>query len=478
MDLHQVWSLPVLISQPLPFVKAFVEAIDEAIRAHHPFSPGLTTIQRSWLGLCLMGVLVTNSVCWARFERASLGRYSLAALSWMFRHAKLPWELLLQKSVQVVLRSHGITWGSLVVDDADKERSKRTHRLAHVHKLKDKASGGFVMGQTLVFLLLVTERITVPVGFVFYMPDPALSAWRKQDQALKKKGVPKRQRPPKPPRNEAYPTKQALALQLLAQFRQHHPHIIIKAVLADALYGTAHFVDAASATFGGVQVISQLRRNQTVRFRNRTLSVQQYFERYPGVPQTLRIRGGREVHALVGSARLYVRAHGKKRFVIALKYAGEEDYRYLLASDLTWRTQDIVQAFTLRWLVEVFVQDWKTYEGWGALTKQPGEAGSSRSLILSLLVDHCLLLHPAQLAQLNHRQPAYTVGSLIHRIKVDSLLTVIRELLDAEDPEQHFQRLADTLAQHFSLAPSEKHLVGRDLGRLEPTPALKYKAAA
>lgn len=476
--LQQTWSVPVLISQPLPFVKAFVEAIDEAIRAHHPFSPGLSTVQRSWLGLCLMGILVTNSVCWARFERASLGRYSLAALSWMFRHAKLPWALLLQKSVQVVLSQHGITGGSLVVDDADKERSKSTHRLAYMHKLKDKTSGGFLMGQTLVFLLLVTERITIPVGFAFYVPDPVLSAWHTQDKALRKQGVAKRQRPAKPPRNEAYPTKQALALRLLAQFRHHHPHLTIKGVLADALYGTAHFVDAASVIFGGVQVISQLRRNQTVRFRSRTLSVQQYFERYPGVPQTLRIRGGRDVHALVGSARLYVGAHGKKRFVIALKYAGEEDYRYLLASDLTWRTQDIVQAFTLRWLVEVFVQDWKTYEGWGALTKQPGEEGSSRSLILSLLVDHCLLLHPGQLAQLNHRQPAYTVGSLIQRIKVDSLLMVIRELLDAKDPEHHFQRLADTLAKHFSLAHSEKHLVGRDLGRLEPTPALKYKAVA
>ncbi|VFN08016.1 MAG: hypothetical protein BECKG1743D_GA0114223_112391, partial [Candidatus Kentron sp. G] len=38
---------------------------------------------------------------------------------------------------------------------------------------------------------------------------------------------------------------------------------------------------------------------------------------------------------------------GKKRFVIALKYEGETDYRYLVASDLTWRTDDIVQAFTL-----------------------------------------------------------------------------------------------------------------------------------
>jgi hypothetical protein len=43
---------------------------------------------------------------------------------------------------------------------------------------------------------------------------------------------------------------------------------------------------------------------------------------------------------------------------------------------------------------------------------QPGAEGSSRSLILSLLVDQCLFLHPDQLAQLKHRQPAFTVGSL------------------------------------------------------------------
>ena len=150
----------------------------------------------------------------------------------------------------------------------------------------------------------------------------------------------------------------------------------------------------------------------------------------------------------------------------------------MVASDLTWRTEDIVQAFTLRWLVEVFIQDWKGYEGWGALTKQPGEEGSSRGLILSLLVDHCLLLHPAQLAQLNHRQPAFTVGSLINRIKVDSLLEVFRGILATVDPAGQLQQLSDTLAEHFDLKPSEKHMVGRDLGRLAPSPSLKYKAAA
>lgn len=36
-------------------------------------------------------------------------------------------------------------------------------------------------------------------------------------------------------------------------------------------------MEAVAALFGGVQVISQLRCNQKVRFRNRTLSVSHYF---------------------------------------------------------------------------------------------------------------------------------------------------------------------------------------------------------
>jgi hypothetical protein len=90
--------------------------------------------------------------------------------------------------------------------------------------------------------------------------------------------------------------------------------------------------------------------------------VADYFAAHPGTPQKIRIRGGAEVVAIVASARLYLCAHNTKRFIIALKYEGEESYRYLVASDLTWRTLDIVQAHTLRWLVEVFIQDWKSHE--------------------------------------------------------------------------------------------------------------------
>jgi hypothetical protein len=132
------------------------------------------------------------------------------------------------------------------------------------------------------------------------------------------------------------------------------------------------------------------------------------------------------------------------------------------------------QSFTR----QVFFSDWKAHEGWGALTKQPGEEGSSRSLILSLLLDHCLLLHPDQLAQIENQQPAYTVGSLSNRVRVDSLLTIIRELVTANNPVQQLQRLAQQLEELFPLNPSDKPMVNRDMGRLEPTSSLKYRVHA
>jgi len=114
--------------------------------------------------------------------------------------------------------------------------------------------------------------------------------------------------------------------------------------------------------------------------------------------------------------------------------------------------------------------------GWGQLTKQPDKDGSSRSLILSLLLDHCLILHPEQLARIKNKQPAATVGSLQQKTQVDSLLAFIRRLLTAEDPKAKIEQLSSTLEELFQLAGSKKHLNTRELGRLEPTPSLKYRA--
>jgi hypothetical protein len=468
-------GIAMVIAPPAPFVSAFVNAIDQVIREQSPRA-GMSAIQRAWLAFCVTAVLVTNSICWARCTRASLGTYSRAALSWMFRHSKIPWDALLVASVRVILRHYGLTCGSLVIDDSDNKRSKSAKTLAYLYKLHDKESGGYVWGQSLVFLLVVTPDITLPVGFAFYQPAPELSAWYKQEKALKKQAVPAKQRPPKPPPNPSYPTKQALALRLLAQFKAAHPTFRVHCITADALYGTAPFVDGAAALFGGVQVISQLRSNQKVRVYKRDQHVADYFATHPGTPQTMRIRGGEEVVACVGSARLYVCSHHTKRFIVAIKYEAEETYRYLIASDLTWRTLDIGQGHTLRWLVEVFVQDWKSHEGWSQLTKQPGEEGARRSVILSLLVDHSLFYHPDQHAQFKHKLPAYTVGSLRAHVQVECLVNVIETLMSSDAPQEQLLRFTHALHDVFAFSRSKKHMIQRQLGRLEPTPYLKYRA--
>jgi hypothetical protein len=396
----------------------------------------------------------------------------------MFRKAKLPWEFMLQVAVGLVLKQYGITEGVLVTDDSDHKRSKRTKRIFKTHKLKDKSSGGYVNGQTIMLLLLVTPKVTLPVGFEFYQPDPALRAWRQKDARLKKQGIAKKDRPQPPAANPEYPGKPQLALQLMEQFSRWHPQVRVKSMVADALYGHNKFMDAASALFRGVQVISQLKCKQNVCYRNRKQSVTKYFASYPGVSQMVSIRGQEPIIATVGSARLEVCAHGQKRFVIALKYASEQDYRYLVATDLSWRTLDIVEAYSLRWLVEVFFEDWKSYEGWGQLAKQPDEEGSSRGLILSLLLDLCLLLHPEQLARVGDKLPAYTVGSLQRKTQMETLLAYIQQLLQETNPAKKLSQLSELVKEVLALRPSGKHMSGRELGRLEPTPSLRYRAMA
>ena len=187
----------MLLSTPLPFVEGFISELDNGLREDNP-DMGLSRKQRYWLVFCLMGILLTNSLCWARFERISLGQYKVGALSWMFRQAKIPWEMLLQMGVAHVLKQHGITEGVLATDDSDHGRSKTTKRIFKAHKLKDKKSGGYINGQTIVLLVLVTPRVTLPVGFEFYQADPAQRSWEKEDKRLQKQGVAKKKRPPAP----------------------------------------------------------------------------------------------------------------------------------------------------------------------------------------------------------------------------------------------------------------------------------------
>jgi len=90
----------MLIDEPLLKVKEFINPLNDGL-SQGQSGHQLSITQKAWLGFCLMGILITNSVCWAKFERASLGSYSRAALSLQFKHAKIPWETLLAASVRL-----------------------------------------------------------------------------------------------------------------------------------------------------------------------------------------------------------------------------------------------------------------------------------------------------------------------------------------------------------------------------------------
>ncbi len=109
----------------------------------------------------------------------------------------------------------------------------------------------------------------------------------------------------------------------------------------------------------------------------------------------------------------------------------------------------------------------------GREAKQLDEEGSSRGLVLSLLFDHCLLLHPEQAARIENKLPACTVGSLQRKSQMDVPLEFIKALLEDDSPADKLKQLAKLVDDVFQLIPSRKHMSGRDLGRLEPIPSLK-----
>ena len=461
---------------PLTLCSAFIEQLNESLKTMG--ARPLSRLQRLSLSVCITGVLITNTLCWKRFERACFGRYSANAMSKMFRHGKIFWEKLLYASVCRVISAYDITSGVLALDGTENKRSKNTKAIAKVHKMKDKSTGGFVMGQHLTILVLITDKVTIPVGFELYEPNPAQKHWQKQDKQLRKLGVPKSKRPKAPKKDPSYPTITEVALRVLQQFKSDFPQIKIKSILADAYYGSKPFFHEATNIFPGVQLVSQIKKSQKIKFHKRYISVDEYFKIYAGVERKIPVRG-EEQSVVIHGARLHLKAHGCKRFIVAMKYEGETEYRYLIASDLTWRLTDIAAAYTLRWLVEVFIQDWKSYEGWCQLAKQPGDIGTRRGVVLSLLTDHCLLLHEDQMALIKNKLPAATVGSLRDRERANAIVESVSSLVqDNSDAERITEQLQGCIENTIHLRSSNKHMSHKEMPNLSGSTSLTYRAAA
>ena len=61
-------------------------------------------------------------------------------------------------------------------------------------------------------------------------------------------------------------------------------------------------------------------------------------------------------------------------------------------------------------------------------------------------------------------------------IAVECLVDVIDDLVSSDNPQEKPQRFTQALHEVFAFGRSKKHMIQRQLGRLEPTPFLKYRA--
>ena len=187
------------------------------------------------------------------------------------------------------------------------------------------------------------------------------------------------------------------------------------------------------------------------------------------------LRGKIEQAITYVNMRVWVQSQNRILHVIALKYDNETEYRYITATDLTWRGLDVVRAYSKRWLIEVFFQDWKAYDGRGKSACHRGIDGARRGVILSLLVDHFLLSHPLQLAQVKTRVAALTSGSLQRYLQARAILDAVAQILDSPDPKQALRELFSTMGKWVEFRPSDKHMTGRDLGEFIPSASLSQK---
>ena len=110
------------------------------------------------------------------------------------------------------------------------------------------------------------------------------------------------------------------------------------------------------------------------------------------------------------------------------------------------------------------------------MTTQPGHEGARHRVSLSLRVAHRLFLPPDQQDQLTNHLPAYPVGSRRAHVHVACVVDSIDDRVSSADPPDTLQRFTHAVHEVLACGRAKTHMSQRQWGRLEPTPALQYRA--
>jgi hypothetical protein len=205
--------------------------------------------------------------------------------------------------------------------------------------------------------------------------------------------------------------------------------------------------------------------------------IKEYFQKQALTSEEIDIRGKKKEVEYV-SARLTIKSHGERMHVVAMRYRGEKDLRYIVCTDLTFRAIDIIRHYGLRWLVEVVNKEWKQYSGFGKRACQYGVEGARCGALLSLLGVCLFLLHPKQLLLARKGQPLCTAGSLSRRMMIDYFFQAFERMLEQDDPHQAIECFKTGLDEAFVLKPSKQHPSGSWYPETTAPDSLKSKFGA
>ena len=94
------------------------------------------------------------------------------------------------------------------------------------------------------------------------------------------------------------------------------------------------------------------------------------------------------------------------------------------------------------------------------------------------LCDHSRNRYPDQQACIAQRQPLYTIGSRKLSLQMESFTTWLKDWVDDSTFKDKLEQLTETIRPLAPKLPSLKHVNGIEMGRLEPTPGLKYRVCS
>jgi len=128
-----------------------------------------------------------------------------------------------------------------------------------------------------------------------------------------------------------------------------------------------------------------------------------------------------------------------------------------------------VQLYAYRWLIEVFNEDWKMYDGWTQMTTQRGAEGACRGVLLSFLVDHLFLCLPIQQNRLQNQLPAVSAGSVARWFKLHVFFDTLKGFLEKPNPHEKIKLLLGKIDELAVCRTSTKHMASYILPELGPS---------